>query len=281
MRSVESAVRTACIWEATARKAGNVYPGKGFPGLSYGDFVRSADAIAPVLQRMTNAPLGVTILEAVRATRAVVATNTNLGIVLLLTPLTRCRPSAWSTQLQSILSASTIGDAKHVYQAIRLAVPGGMGKVENQDIACEPTQTLSEVMATAADRDLIARQYANGFADVLTEGVPTLMRCWEQFGRIEAAILSCQLHWLSQFPDSLIARKCGPDLAAEVMRRARAIDLATVVGRRRYADLDVWLRGDGHARNPGTTADLVTACLFVALCDGRMNEDLPFTWEEY
>ena len=33
---------------------------------------------------------------------------------------------------------------------------------------------------------------------------------------------------------------------------------------------DASLRQDGNALNPGTTADLVTAVLFVALLDGRL-----------
>jgi triphosphoribosyl-dephospho-CoA synthase len=31
------------------------------------------------------------------------------------------------------------------------------------------------------------------------------------------------------------------------------------------AELDFWLRTDGHRRNPGTTADLIAAGLFVGL----------------
>jgi triphosphoribosyl-dephospho-CoA synthase len=34
---------------------------------------------------------------------------------------------------------------------------------------------------------------------------------------------------------------------------------------------DAWLRADGHARNPGATADLVTAALFAALRDGTIG----------
>ena len=43
-------------------------------------------------------------------------------------------------------------------------------------------------------------------------------------------------------------------------------------------DLDAWLRAEGHARNPGSTADLVTACLFVALREGVLTlpNDLPW-----
>lgn len=281
MTDVATAARTACVWEATARKAGNVHPLARFADLMYDDFVRSAGAIAPVLQRMVDRRLGLTVLEAIRATRDVVSTNTNLGIVLLLAPLSKCRPDDIQEQVRSILGATTVEDAKHVYEAIRLAVPGGLGKVEDQDVTAEPTLTLREVMALAADRDLVARQYATAFDEVLHEGVPALIEGWERFGRVEAAILACQLRWLTRFADSLVVRKLGRAAADEVKYRAAGIDLAMPEGRRRYDEFDAWLRADGHARNPGTTADLVTACLFVALRGGRMTTDMPFTWEEY
>ena len=41
----------ACIWEATARKAGNVHPGREFADLRFADFLMSAAAIAPVFER--------------------------------------------------------------------------------------------------------------------------------------------------------------------------------------------------------------------------------------
>ena len=42
------------------------------------------------------------------------------------------------------------------------------------------------------------------------------------------------------------------------------------------AELDYWLRSDGHRRNPGTTADLVAAGLFVLLRDQRLNWPVRF-----
>ena len=275
MNKLSSNILTACLWEVTARKAGNVHRFADFDNLTYLDFIQSAAAIAPVLEQRFNLPLGITILEAIRATRSVVQTNTNLGIVLLLTPLATSRGQISHDELNSVLDAST------VYEAIRLAVPGGLGKVETQDVAEAPTHTLREVMALAADRDLIARQYENGFREVLDEGVPALMRAWDRFQSVEAAILHAQLHLLSRFPDSLIVRKRGIADAEQVMRQAQEIDLGSAEGRQRYAIFDRWLRADGHSRNPGTTADLLAACLFVALQENRMNLSMPFTWTEF
>src|SRR5438128_8315043 len=77
----------ACIWEATARKPGNVHRFRDFEGTTYLDFIQSAVAIAPVLERASEQRVGETILQCVRATQAITRTNTNLGIILLLTPL--------------------------------------------------------------------------------------------------------------------------------------------------------------------------------------------------
>jgi ribosomal protein S6--L-glutamate ligase len=275
-----SRVCLAAVWEATARKAGNVHPAANFADVTYADFLLSAAAAAPEIGGSADRPLGDTILAAVRATRAVVRTNTNLGIVLLLAPLAKVPDGReLRTGVREVLDRTTIEDAARVYEAIRLAAPGGLGRAKDQDVSAAPTLSLRDAMALAADRDLVARQYATGFADVFDLGVPALLDGLRQFGRVEPAVQHCQLGWLARHPDSLIVRKRGPDVAAEAGRRARAVlelgGIGTSEGRAAYAEFDQWLRADGHARNPGTTADLVTACLFVALRQRTMTEDLP------
>jgi triphosphoribosyl-dephospho-CoA synthase len=124
-------------------------------------------------------------------------------------------------------------------------------------------------MALAADRDLVARQYANGFREVFDDGVPALVRGLETTGCLEGAIIFSHLWLMAAHPDSLIARKRGIAEAEEASRRARAVLDAgwphAPASVEALARLDDWLRGAGRGRNPGTTADLVTASLFVAL----------------
>jgi ribosomal protein S6--L-glutamate ligase len=276
--------RISCLsatWEATARKAGNVHRERDFADVTYDDFVRSAQAAAPETGQATDRPLGETVLAAIRATRAVVRTNTNLGIVLLLVPLAKVpRGTNLRAGVRTVLANTTIEDAARVYEAIRLAAPGGLGSARDQDVSRSPTLPLRDVMALAADRDMVARQYANAFADVFELGVPALLDGFRRFGRVEPAIQHCQLVWLANHPDSLIVRKRGPEVAAEASRRAGTVlqcgSVGKPEGRSAYEDLDRWLRADGHARNPGTTADLVTACLFVALCERTLTEEAPF-----
>jgi triphosphoribosyl-dephospho-CoA synthase len=284
----------ACLWEVTARKVGNVHRNADFDDTTYLDFITSASLIKPYLCQAGSkeinggfTALAVAIGNAIGENSMVVKRNTNLGIILLLFPLA----AAWhrlhqekkrKNCLDRLLARLTVEDAVYVYRSIRLARPGGLGDAPEQDVSGDPTVTLLEAMKLAADRDLVARQYATGFADVFDFGVPAFLAGFERFGSVEAAIIDSQLRWLAAYPDSLIARKNGPAVAADVQARAAAVldlgGIATPDGRRAGVALDRHLRSDGNKLNPGTTADLITACLFVALRENKVSPSTPFRW---
>jgi triphosphoribosyl-dephospho-CoA synthase len=270
------AVELACLLEATARKPGNAHRDRDLPKLTYLQLVAAGLAIGPILSEASSLGLGMAILRAAQATRAVAGTNANLGIILLLAPLCILADRQQSLEsVNDVLASLTIEDTKLVYEAIRTAEPGGMNKVEDHDIQDVPTIGLVEAMTLAADRDSVARQYSNGFRDVRELGLPVLLEAIDQGSDLEDAILWCQLHWMARFPDTLIARKLGTLEAEESAVRAAAVlrhfsagpaGLATASVRPGpLADFDQWLTAKGQARNPGTTADLVTACLFWGL----------------
>lgn len=267
-RTPGNCARLACILEVTARKAGNVHPSESFDDLNHLDFLASAAAIAPALE--AGLPLGMTILQAVEATRKVVSSNTNLGILLLLAPLASAtQHESIRAGLEMVLASTTIDDAANVYRAIRLINPGGLGSAKEEDVQNEPTRPLRDVMILAADRDLIARQFANGFDDLWNIGLPALESAWQAFGNLEAAMVKCQLVLMAARADTLILRKAGLE-EAEVSRAfaARVLEAGwpeSIGSRQAFAQLDAWLRAESNRRNPGATADLVTACLFVAL----------------
>ena len=280
----EALVQTACVWEVLARKVGNVHRHADFPRTTAIDFLLSAAAIAPHLRERSRIRVGNLIHRAVKATHEIAGQNTNLGIILLLTPLACVYPViGFQAQLPLILEGLTREDARLVYEAIRLANPGGLGDAPEQDVRSEPTVTLLEAMKLAADRDMVARQYANGYADVFDYGVPAFLDGFERFGCVEAAIIDSQFRWLAAYPDSLIARKNGPGVAADVQGRAAAVlevgGIATAAGRRAGVKLDRHLRSNGNKLNPGTTADLITACLFVALRENKVTPSAPFRWQ--
>lgn len=272
----------ACVWETTARNPGNAHRFRDFSDASYVDFLLSAAAISPVLATAAQRRVGDTVLECIRATRRVVRGNTNLGIVLLLAPLATVPPAEeLRAGLSRVLDALDVADAQAVYEAIRLAAPAGLGEVSAQDVAGVPTDTLRAVMALAADRDLIARQYANGFREVFEDGMPALGTALANSATLEDALVRLHVDLMAQYPDSLIARKLGQAEAAEASRRARRVlevSGAAALDRLALAELDAWLRAAGRGRNPGTTSDLVTACLFVALREGIMTVPSPLPW---
>jgi triphosphoribosyl-dephospho-CoA synthase len=283
MPSIGQFAALACIWEVTARKPGNVHRDQDFADVGLVDFLVSAVAIVPVFDKAEGRPVGETVLDAIQATRQVTATNTNLGIVLLLAPMAAVPlQEDLRSGLGCVLNRLTVHDSQAVYEAIRLAQPGGLASVPEQDIRQPPTLPLRDIMALAQDRDLIARQYVNDFQQVFDLGVPALIQGLEKTKCLENAIIWTYLSILGQLRDSLIARKCGQDEAAEASRQARAVLDAgwpdRVVGQKALAEFDAWCSARGHERNPGATADLVTASLFAALRQGIMKVPSPWPW---
>ena len=276
IKLLQSSIQTACFLEATARKPGNVHPRASFEDLTYDDFLRSANVIAPVLARSQEQGIGRTILTAIERTHSQNPRNVNLGIVLLLAPLAAVpKDVSLAEGIGNVLAGLTIEDASLAYRAIRLAHPGGMGDVAEEDLAEEPTVTLLEVMRLAADRDAIASEYANGFDLVLNVGVPILETAENFAHEWENAIINLHLRLLARCPDTLIARKRGIEEARQASRLAQKVLDAgwpnTETGTRHIKNFDDWLRADGHRRNPGTTADLVAATLFASLREQRIH----------
>jgi triphosphoribosyl-dephospho-CoA synthase len=283
VRDAGLCAQIACIWEATARKPGNVHRYSDFEDSNYLDFLLSAAALAPVLTTACQQRIGATVLECMQAARRVAATNANLGMVLLLAPLAAVPPEQdLRGGVARVLAMLDVEDARLAYQAIRLAAPGGLGRAVEQDVRDEPTQSLQQVMALAADRDLVARQYANGFAEVFEAGVPAVLAGLERTGTMEGAIVFAHLRLLAKLPDTLIVRKRGWDEAREATQRASKVLAANWPHDREgwtaLAELDAWLRAEGHSRNPGTTADLLAAALFIVLREGKIKLPCPFPW---
>ena len=310
--TVAAAAQLACLLEASAPKPGNVSPGRHFADTRYEHFLASAAAIGAPLAGAATRPLGATIRLAIEATARWTSANTNLGIVLLLAPLARAAlgpdpsdggdlgpdpsgggdlgpdpddPAAWGqaslqnlrTAVGRVLADTTVEDARDVYAAIRIAQPGGLGKAGTQDVNAEPSATLVDVMRLAAHRDGIAREFATGFATTFERGVPTLASARRDGLSWEDAVVETFLTLLAASPDTHIGRRGGATFAAEVSTRAAAVvhagGVRSEAGRQALQDLDAALRDGRNTGNPGTTADLTAAALFVFLLTGGWHAD--------
>jgi len=274
--SIPDAAQLASVLEATAPKVGNVHPGAAFADMRYADFLRSAVAIGLVFAKYEELSVGELVLESVRATRASVGINTNLGTLLLFAPLAK----AWSPQLslgelhagtKTVLGGLTQKDSEAVYEAIRAAKPGGLGEASQHDVRANAPDDLVSAMRLAASTDAVASQYANGFDDLFLRLVPWLDGALCQGQDVLNAAAYVQIQWLAEERDGLIHRKCGPQIASQVQSLARKVIEAEAAALQlaHTRQLDDYLRADGHRRNPGTTADLIAATLFVKLlCSG-------------
>src|SRR4051794_14895150 len=111
------AATLACLYEATARKPGNVHPGESFDeSTTYAAFVASAVVIGPIMSRAGNLGVGRSVLDSVRATRQTAKTNTNLGTILLLAPLAAVPAAAYSTDgIAGVLAGLSEIDTRDVY----------------------------------------------------------------------------------------------------------------------------------------------------------------------
>lgn len=261
-------VQLACLLEAAAPKPGNVSPGRDFSDMTYADLVRSALALGPVFAagRVRERGVGELIGDGVRATASVTEANTNLGIVLLFAPLahaavTRAAGESLRDATERTLAALSVRDAAAAFEAIVLAAPGGLGDAAEHDVRGPARVTLRDAMAAAADRDLIASEYASGYAIVFGEGLPLLGDALHGGADTLDAIVALHVGLLARHPDTLIARKAGTEAAAAATAAAREVR----GGSRSLAELDSYLRADGHRRNPGATADIVAATLLAAL----------------
>jgi triphosphoribosyl-dephospho-CoA synthase len=269
--AVERAYLWACRAELAALKPGNVHVHAAGHDMTMADFEVSAQASAPAMAA-AGLSVGQRILEAISRTRSVVASNTNLGIVLLSAPLAQAALSARGPnlrqRLERVLDDLTIDDAEQAFAAIRLANPGGLGRSAHHDVRYPPTATLRAAMEEARGRDRIAAQYSTGFADIFEIGLLWLAEGRQRWPEPEWATTAAYLAFLAAFPDSHILRKFDGSTAHAVMEQARTLEqrFRHAADPRALLDdlraFDRTLKDKGI--NPGTCADLTVATLFAS-----------------
>lgn len=278
-----SAFLEACELDVLAFKPGNVGIESPGHGMTARDFLISAEVAAPHLADRALG-LGERIYRGVAATREAVACNTNLGIVLLTAPLIhaaqqRADDESFADALRRSLAGFDQEQTDWVYRAIRLAAPGGLGKSARHDVNKAPETTLLTAMREASRRDCIARQYANGYADLFAACQGPLVEARARWRLDDQRMSTLFLGFLADFPDSHIARKHGAATAEGVRQMARLCQ-AELRQCAHWADARLSLKQlDRRLKlaglNPGTSADLSVATWLLDRLRARENAFQP------
>lgn len=280
-QQLKTAYEYACEIELRAFKPGNVSIYADGHDMTVADFRLSArQSSAPITN--SNYSLGERIYYAVKATRDAVGCNTNLGIILLCTPLLLAAKSVTTInelreKLADLLTNTSIEDAEWVFRAIALAAPGGLGKSDQQDVAEKPSVTLTQAMRIASGRDRIALQYITNYKDVFDFLVLRYTVFFNRSADAEWSAVAVYVAMLATYPDSHIERKYGDLHTRMVMDKMALVDEKLSSADRPEQLMDCLLEIDKEFKsagiNPGTAADFtVVTVLAVQLEQLFCNE---------
>ncbi len=284
-------------------KPGNVHRTSDFQDTRYEHFLISSVVLVPVLQAIASRgkcaqqkqislnelKLGEAVLTAVKDTQQwQQGGNTNLGIILLFIPLACAagmlldhpRPSIplFRENLNSIIKNSTSDDTIKLYEAIRIANPGGLGSVEKFDLNTttpsllkQENVNLYDIFKLSAERDSIAQEWVSKFHITFDIGLPYFKEIFANTRDINISTVHTYLKILASIPDTLISRKYGPDMAEHVRHQANQVlqagGLLTEQSKHILWNFDSELRQQARI-NPGATADICGAVIMVALIEG-------------
>ncbi len=275
-------------------KPGNVHRTQDFDDMVFEDFLVSGIVIGNTMKKaaergleyrdknkLSKIKLGELIKEAVKETNRWVENNTNLGIIMLLTPIAAAAGSikefnSLMNKTREIMLATTPKDAVNLYDAINIADAGGMGEREDLDVGSEKAKedlleegiNMFQVLDISASWDALAYELTHNYPVSFKVGFPTYKSLRKSHG-INYATVQTFLTILSQKPDTLISRKYDNTISLKVKEDAKIIldrgGILTEEGRSLLIKFDRDLMN--HKYNPGTTADLTASSLMIALLE--------------
>lgn len=205
--------------------------------------------------------VGSLIKEAVMLTNSHSGGNTHFGAFILLIPLVLGGDISGA---QKVVAETDVQDAIEFYEAfgytqVRIVETDDLDVNDPESIVMikERSMTLNDIMAYSAPRDMVAREWANGFS--LTRRCANLLH---SHGSGREAIGKAFLDLLASEPDTFIAKKHGVEAAEKTMQRANEV----LHGRLDLSTFDEECIKAGI--NPGSIADIVIAGIYVALGEG-------------
>ena len=264
----------ALLLEVTGTpKPGNVDRDRDHADLRFEHFVAGAVRARPGLAALAaGGPLGEGFETAVAGMSRQSGGNTQFGALLALAPLVsaaagdRLDPEG----VRRVVAETTVDDAVAFYRAfdhVAVAVGEPPAEVDAPDVRLgaeaeprirERDLTLADVMAESAPVDGVAAEWAEGFPRTFEAAESILDRSGPVADRAAAVYLDL----LADRVDTFVASQHGPETARTVRERAAAardgaVDPAALA--EEFLERGI---------NPGTTADLTAAALFVALRRG-------------
>jgi triphosphoribosyl-dephospho-CoA synthase len=274
-RTAQCAVLAMLFELSSSPKPGNVDRCHDFSDIGFHHFLASAVSSYPVFRKASQGlgSPGSLILEGVQAWRTWnLSSNTHFGSLVLMIPIALAAGTASSkgsdleSDLPGVLGGTSVQDAIDFYRAFELA-GARVTEVElfslldpgSENALCQSEKTLLELMRLSMGHDIVAREWATNYrrSFLLAE---RLAEQTEKFG-LNDGVVRTFLEALAEVPDSLISAKFGPDKAHQVSRQAALALADSTLEKARQMDCDLLARDI----NPGSTADLIAASLFISL----------------
>jgi triphosphoribosyl-dephospho-CoA synthase len=301
-KHISRCLELAMLLEVTAAKPGNVNLTVGFEGTRVEHFLASAVVAESSFEeaarrgiavhnkklKVSDAGMGRIIKKCAADINAwQKGGNTLLGTVILFVPIAVAAGMTPTEKnfgfelprlrknLRLAVESTTAEDAVHLYEAIDVAKPSGLGGAPDLDVTDPASKTrilkenvsLYEVFKIAADYDDVCAEWVNNYPITFDLAYPYLTQKLKHED-LNTAIVHTFLKILSEHPDTFIARKVGVEKAREISSDAKKIlelgGMETLNGQTSVLEFDRKLRESGNQLNPGTTADLTAAAL--ALC---------------
>ncbi len=263
----------SCYKDVELIKPGNVNETSPHKDMNADHFKKSAKLSVNSICN-ENLSLGDRIYKSIQDTKSKIEINTNLGIVLLCSPLIHSMQNHKGIDFESALSHtvknSSVDDTKKICRAISMANPGGLGQRPSMDVHDDPNVSLLTIMEYASKYDRIAYQYSHNFVDILEFIVPSILEHMKSDKSLDFALTLVFLEIVASIPDSHISRKYGEKIAKKTSNQA--YDLLKIIGKgysQEKAYPEIVKLDDKYKKNrlnPGTSADLLVAGLFVYKC---------------
>ena len=271
----------AMILEVSATpKPGNIDRDHNYTDTRFEHFLASAVGIYPYLEKAAGSESGVGELISecvIESGKWQKGGNTHFGAFILLLPLVMAAgrsedKSQLKEQVQNIVRNTTIEDAIEFYRAfskikvkvkpvndLDLSDPDSVHKIRERRL------TLFDMMDISKNNDMIAEEWTNGFVRSF-ECSDLIMNKIIEYGINDAVVLTF-MELLARYKDTFISTKLGPEKAEEVsIRAADVLKKRPDMVMKEIRRFDEELLSEGV--NPGSTADIIIAGLFISLFSG-------------